>query len=160
MTRRETPLDAAALLRTLADQQVDYVVIGGVAMQAHGHLRTTMDLDVMPAPGADNIARLAAALESLDARGVGPTPPRWSLADLSRGEPQCFDTTAGGIDVDPCPTGAAPYPEIRSRALVLDVVGVEIAVAGRDDLIAMKLASGRPVDRADVRFLADQDLVS
>ena len=50
MTRREVPLEASAILRELADHAVDYIVIGGLAVQAHGHTRTTQDLDIVPNP--------------------------------------------------------------------------------------------------------------
>jgi hypothetical protein len=39
------------------------------------------------------------------------------------------------------------------RALRLDVAGVTVLVAGLDDLIAMKRASGRPIDRGDIATL-------
>jgi hypothetical protein len=63
--------DPLALLGVLARHEVDFVVIGGVAVQAHGHLRTTRDVDVIAAPDADNARRLAAALRELDARNRG-----------------------------------------------------------------------------------------
>jgi hypothetical protein len=47
--------------------------------------------------------------------------------------------------------GAAPYPELRERALVIALGDMRILVAGRDDLIRMKLARGRP----DVAALTD-----
>lgn len=58
MTRREIPIDAMAILRVLAAHGVEYVVIGGLAVQAHGHPRTTQDLDLVPKPTAENRARL------------------------------------------------------------------------------------------------------
>lgn len=61
-----------------------------------------------------------------------------------------LDTDAGGIDVHFRPPGAAPYADLRRRALKLDVLGLTVAVAGKDDLIAMKRALGRPIDRGDV----------
>ncbi len=42
----ETPLDAERILEALAEHEVDYVVVGGLAVQTHGHVRTTVDIDV------------------------------------------------------------------------------------------------------------------
>lgn len=66
-----------------------------------------------------------------------------------------LDTAAGGIDVHRDPPGAAPYPQLRSRAMMLEVAGARVAIAGRDDVIAMKRAAGGPVDRGDVIALRD-----
>ena len=48
MTRRDIPLEGSQILHILAEHGVDYVVIGGVAVQTHGHPRTTQDLDIAP----------------------------------------------------------------------------------------------------------------
>jgi hypothetical protein len=60
------------LLRVLAGHGVDYVLIGGVAVQAYGHVRTTLDLDVIASWYPENVGRLAGALTELGAqlRGV------------------------------------------------------------------------------------------
>ena len=50
------------ILQALADEGVDYVLIGAVAMMAHGLVRGTEDLDFFVRPDAKNIARLRAAL--------------------------------------------------------------------------------------------------
>jgi hypothetical protein len=55
----ETPLDAERILAVLADHSVDYVIVGGLAVQTHGHVRTTVDIDVYPRPEPANLARLA-----------------------------------------------------------------------------------------------------
>lgn len=149
MTRRETPLDASQILVELARYAVDYVLIGGLAVQAHGHVRTTQDADLFPAPDADNIRRLAAALSAL---GAGPL-----TADAFAASVLVLDTDAGGVDVHRQPPGAGRYADLRARALVVEVAGVSVAVAGLDDLIAMKRASGRPIDRGDVIALTDPD---
>lgn len=65
MTRRELPLDAARILHVLFEYDVAYTVIGGLAVQAHGHTRTTQDVDLVPRPDPENLARLADALDSL-----------------------------------------------------------------------------------------------
>lgn len=61
------PLDAAELLSALARHEVDCVLIGGAAMQIHGHVRTTQDVDVVAAWTAENMRELAGALDELDA---------------------------------------------------------------------------------------------
>ena len=70
--RRDAPLDAEGILRALAQHGVEYVIIGGLAVQTHGHVRTTVDIDVLPRPGPSNMARLADALNALEARILNP----------------------------------------------------------------------------------------
>jgi hypothetical protein len=152
VTRREVPLDAATLLRVLAAHRVNYVVIGGLAVQAHGHPRTTQDLDLVPEPTPDNRARLLAALLELGARPVGArAPAKFSIPETGVLE---LDTDAGGVDIHAAPPGATPYTELRKRAMVIEL-DVPVAVAGLDDLIAMKRASGRPIDRSDIVALTE-----
>jgi hypothetical protein len=157
MTRREIPLDAATILRVLSENSVDYVVIGGVAVQAHGHTRTTQDLDIVPEPSRGNLRRLKRALAELEARPVGQAPPAPESLKLADQAVQELDTDAGGIDIHLRPPGAAAYEDLRRRALELEVAGVKLAVAGRDDLIAMKRASGRPIDRGDIVALTEME---
>jgi hypothetical protein len=47
---REAPLDAERILQALARHAVDYVIVGGLAVQTHGHVRTTVDIDIYPRP--------------------------------------------------------------------------------------------------------------
>ena len=56
----------------LLEHDVEYVLIGGLAVQTHGHVRTTNDADLIPAPDPANLGRLADALSSLDARVLNP----------------------------------------------------------------------------------------
>jgi hypothetical protein len=153
VTRHELPLDARALLQALAEQGVEYVVIGGLAVQAHGHTRTTQALDLIPDPNPGNLSRLVSALRVVRARPVGEqeaTEIRIPAAGVLE-----LDTDVGGVDVHVNPPGAAPYLELKARALKLDLGDVQVTVAGRDDLIAMKRASGRPIDRSDVLALTE-----
>jgi hypothetical protein len=156
VSRREVALDAAELLRALDRAAVEYVVVGGLAVQAHGHLRTTQDLDVVPEPSPENLQRLAQALASLGARPAGATAPDPPGAqELAWRDVTALDTGAGGLDVHRSPPGAAPFADLRERALVLEVAGTRVAFAGRDDIIAMKRAAGRPIDRGDILALTE-----
>jgi len=153
------PLDAQRILEELARQEVDFVLVGGLAAQTHGNTRMTNDVDVIPAPEPDNLARLAAALRALDARVLNPGHEETEIeaSMLPRATIWQFATRHGDIDVLHEAPGAAPYPELRERALVIALDGTHVPVAGRDDLIRMKLARNRPVDRADVAALTDPE---
>lgn len=149
------PLDAQRILEELARHEVDFVLVGGLAAQTHGNTRMTNDVDVIPAPEPDNLARLATALHALDARVLNPGHEEIQIeaSMLPRATIWQFATRHGDIDVLHEAPGAAPYPELRERALVIALDGTRVQVAGLDDLIRMKLARGRTVDRADVAAL-------
>jgi hypothetical protein len=59
--------DAQEILRVLVTHQVDFLVVGAVAVQAHGYIRSTLDLDIVVRPTALNLSRLAEALADLEA---------------------------------------------------------------------------------------------
>lgn len=118
-----------------------------------------MTVDLIPRPEPGNLARLAAALRALEARVLNPGEENAEIEAtmLPRATIWQFATRHGDVDVLHEAPGAAPYEQLRERALVVSVGQVRLPVAGRDDLIRMKLARGRPVDRADVAALTDPD---
>jgi hypothetical protein len=160
---QERPLDLARLLATLARHDVDYVVIGGVATQVHGHRRTTMDLDLTPDPTPENLRRLSAALEELEAR---PSDPELAEGELSPTDPDRLalaaivppmSTRHGQVHILKEPKGARSFEQLRESALVVELDGVEIAIASLDDLIRMKRAAGRPADLEDIAALTEAE---
>jgi hypothetical protein len=59
------------LLLALRSAQVEFVVIGGVAVGVHGFIRATKDLDIVPDPSPENLQRLARLLVEIKAQHVG-----------------------------------------------------------------------------------------
>jgi hypothetical protein len=157
--RHPQPLDAQRIFEELAQHEVDFVLVGGLAAQTHGNTRMTNDVDLIPKPDPQNLERLAKALRALNARVLNPGHEDLEIdaAMLPRTTIWQLATPHGDIDVLHEAPGAAPYAQLRERALVIALDDVRIAVAGRDDLIRMKLARGRPVDRADVAALTDAE---
>jgi hypothetical protein len=158
-TEPEPPLDAERILGALAEHRVDYVLVGGLAVQTHGHVRTTIDIDVLPRPERSNLVRLAAALNELGARVLNPGSEGLAIdaAMLPRATLWQFATRHGAIDVLHDAPGAPPYDDLRRRALEIRLGDIGLAVAGRDDLISMKRASGRPVDLDDLAALTEAE---
>lgn len=153
----DTPLDAESILRALSAHDVEYVIIGGLAVQTHGHVRTTFDIDVLPRPEPANMVRLADALNSIEARILNPGSEDLKIDAqlLPRATLWQFATRHGAIDVVHDAPGAPPFEDLRDRALQIRLGDLQLSVAGRDDLISMKRASGRPVDLEDLAVLTD-----
>lgn len=150
-----TPL---ALLARLADAAVDFVVIGGIAVVAHGHIRTTRDLDITYATDQANLDALGRALVDLDARLRGVTEVVPFVPDgrtLRAAEILTLETTEGALDLLATPPGAPAYSELKQRAEVIDVDGRSVAIASLDDLLAMKRKAGRPRDLEDIEALEE-----
>jgi hypothetical protein len=155
-----TTFSAEKIFAALERNGVDYVAIGGIAANAHGSRRLTLDIDVMPEPDDANYQRLAAALDELDAPVTAvdsdfrSLDPRDSF-DLARAAVLKLPTAAGDLDVVNRAPGAPPYEELRKRAIEVRVRGTRIRVVSLDDLIAMKRAAGRPQDLRDIADLTD-----
>lgn len=150
------PLDVDRIVGTFRRHEVDFVVIGGIAVLAHGHPRATFDLDFLADPGTENMRRLAVALSELDAKvrgvdadllDVDPTDPR----QLASGANWTLTTAAGWVDFMPGAEGRREYLEIVADAV--PVRNGSFRVVGLDDLIRMKRASARDKDLDDIAAL-------
>jgi predicted nucleotidyltransferase len=145
-----------ALLRRLAAADVDFLVIGGVAVAFQGYGRSTKDLDITYGTDAQNLERLGGVLLSLNARlgcVAEDVPFVPDARTLRRVQLLTLHTDEGALDLLVDPAGAAPYAELRARADRVELEGVEIRVVSLDDLLDMKRAAGRPQDLADVEAL-------
>lgn len=160
------PLDPAALFRRLHEARVDYIVVGGFAVIAHGVQRATADLDICPDPEPANLERLAELLRELGARhadaDLGQDEFPHDPADpdqLAEGGNFRLETSLGNLDVMQWIPGvkALPaYPELAQDAITAEVRGIPVSVCSRRHLVAMKRAAGRPLDRADLDQLEQQ----
>lgn len=153
--------DARELFKALAHHNVDYVTIGGIAVQAHGGQRLTQDLDVAIASSTDNFARLAGALLDLDARILGPDGRRSQsvpCAPLLASSDQWHLITAHGpLDILTLPAHLGPFDDMRARAHEIPLGDLSVPIAHRDDLLKMKRAAGRAQDIADIQLLESLD---
>lgn len=129
------------MLGTLAEHGVEFVVIGGISLAAHGYVRATKDLDLVPSPDEENLGRLAAALQTLD---VEP-----DAAGLAAGGNWGLATRYGRLDVMQDVPGLRDYAQLRAGAVEVDGA----LYAGYDELISMKSASGREEDLRDIGAL-------
>ncbi|MDP2711786.1 MAG: hypothetical protein Q8O56_11260 [Solirubrobacteraceae bacterium] len=149
-------LDISSLLARLAGAKVDFVVIGGVAVIAHGYERNTKDLDICYSSDPANLEALGGVLIELGARlrGIGDDIPFVpDVRTLRHTQILTLDTSAGGLDLLVDPDGSPGYDALKANAERIDFDGFEILIAAIDDLLAMKLATGRSQDRTDIDAL-------
>jgi len=152
-----TELQPLELLRVLREHEVDFLVIGAVAVAAHGYVRGTKDVDIIPEPSRENLERLASALAALEpTQELGDfrpeeMPAQLDLENLEQGGNWFLSTRYGRLDLMQAVEGARSYEQLREAALIKS----GIAYVGLDDLIAMKHAAGRDLDYVDIRALEE-----
>ncbi len=155
--------DPLTIFRVLNEHGVDYLIVGGVAAQAHGVSRSTLDVDVIVGRTPDNYRRLRDAVVALGAAFPATDPLAFTEidpadeVDLARAQIARIPTQAGLLDLIRDPPGADQYPRLVARATTVTVRDVVMRVIGVDDLISMKRASGRPKDLADIAELTSGD---
>jgi hypothetical protein len=154
------PLDPERVVQVLAKHSVEYVLIGALAARLQGFPRLTADADITPARDTQNLERLAAALEELDARIYTEAVPEGlafdrSAAMLSRADLWNLITSAGRIDIVFQPAGTFGYADLARTAISYEVFGVVLRAASLADIIRSKEASDRSQDRQDVLVMRE-----
>jgi hypothetical protein len=134
-------LDPLPLLRFLHERGIDHIVVGGFAVNAHGFIRVTKDLDIVPSPAEENLEKLAKMLSDLSATildtgdfkaeeiPADPTRPD----DLAMGGNFCLLTELGRLDVMQWLSGIDSdnlYVELDREAIESTVDGVPVRVCG------------------------------
>ena len=147
MTLDELRTIAIALQR----EGVEYVVIGAAALNAHGILRATEDVDMMVRPSEENVARLRRALRSVwDDAAIDEI----TAADLAGDYPAVrYGPPEGRLYVDIVSRfgDAFAFDDVDSE--VVEVNGAPVRVATPAALYRMKRDTIRPIDRSDADAL-------
>lgn len=153
-------LDIEGILEALAAEAVDFLLIGGVAVGFHGYVRATKDVDIVPAPDAENLRRLAAVLRALDAEVEGADefedtelPDPLDPAALALGGNWVLRTRLGRFDVMQWIGESGLWKRLAPSAVPADIGDLTVQVIGFEDLVALKEEAGRPEDLADLRRL-------
>jgi hypothetical protein len=150
-TRPATWADVLAIARLLEDEGVQYALIGGYALAAHGIVRLSEDVDVLVAPDAENTRRWVAALSKL---------PDHAAAELAGEEDTLWEgegplairvNDVVTIDVMASACGH-PWAELARWIEEKTVDGGRLRVLGVEGLLLTKEGT-RDKDRADARVL-------
>lgn len=154
-----TPTDYAKLIVALDKAGVEFIVIGGLAANAHGSSRFTQDVDVVYSRSDDNLARLVRALAPLKPylRGAPPGLPfEWSVETLGRGLNFSLTTSGGSLDILGEIVGGGSYDDLRAHSSVMRIFRRDVRILNLDALIRAKRAAGRP---KDLEVIAELELL-
>lgn len=152
-----------AIARALNDAGVRYLVAGGLAVNAHGYLRFTKDIDFVLQLVPDNIVRAFSALEALGYRPLVPvlaeqfadqaTREAW-IRDKGMQVLQLWSDIHRETSIDIFVSEPFSFDEEYTNALIKPLYGaIEVRFVSIPTLIQMKEAAGREQDRIDIEHL-------
>ena len=152
----------AELLQSLTDAQVNYVLVGGLAVQLHGFLRATFDIDLVLAMSDENLVRFINVAKNYGLQPGIPVPieslrnaeqiDQWhrekGMLAFSLREPH-----VGGSVIDVLVRPDVTFEKLFANAVEGHLFGRRVLIASIDDLLAMKRIANRPKDRIDIEAL-------
>lgn len=148
VARPTTEFSPAAILATLVARKVRFVLIGGLAADAHGVTWATFDVDIVIEPAEDNYVALVEALNDLDAvfdtAHQPPIRPDVTRLRSATGALLCR-TERGRLDMLK-DAGGETYESLTVDALKRVVAGSEIEIASLAAIARMKRAANRRKD--------------
>ena len=142
--------DFKEFVELLGANEVEYLVVGGYALAAHGRPRYTGDLDLWVGTEPSNIERLLNALAAFGFASLGLQASDFVAPDaiVQLGYPPGRIDLLTGID-------GVRFADCYPRRQIVEVAGVELPIIHIDDFRANKRAAGRPRDLADLESLDD-----
>lgn len=152
-------MKTAELLNALTHQSVDFVLVGGLAVQLHGYMRMTYDIDLVVAMSDENLTRFIDTAKEFGFVPVIPVPiealkdadqiERWyrekGMLAFALREP-----TIGGSVVDVLVRPDVSYERLAAGAVEAQLFRRKIKVASIDHLLEMKRIANRPKDQLDI----------
>ncbi|MBM4141885.1 MAG: nucleotidyl transferase AbiEii/AbiGii toxin family protein [Nitrospira sp.] len=155
-------LDFQIIFKELNELKVDYLVVGGLAVNFHGVPRMTYDIDLMILLQQENISKFVTKLTDWGYRPKIPVNPM-DLADEVKRKSWIQEKRMKAInfysetlpigEVDIVFDSPIPYDELKSRSVLIELESEKIPTVSIHDLIKLKQNSGRKQDLADVEYL-------
>jgi hypothetical protein len=155
-------LDFQTIFKQLNGLGIDYLVVGGLAVNFHGVPRMTYDIDLMVLLEPENILKLVTKLTQWGYRPKVPIEPG-DLADEMKRESWIHEKGMKALnfysetlpigEIDIIIDSPIPYERLKARAIKVELRDEMIPTVSIHDLIELKLRSGRKQDFADVEHL-------
>ena len=144
VTVQDLSPDMRDLLQLLLQYEVKFALCGGFAVSYYGFVRTTMDLDLLIYPSAENAARIMHALTDFGFGDAGI--PETSF--VKPGTVVTLGAQPNQIDLLTS-ISSESADKIFDELQFADLWGMQIPVVSRRALLRAKQEAGRPKDRID-----------
>lgn len=151
-----------ALVRALDEARVRYLVAGGLAVNAHGYLRFTRDVDIVLELARPNVLAAFAALEGIGYKPIVPvkaadladeaTRDGW-IRDKGMTVLSFWSESHRDTPVDVFVTEPFDFQAEYARALIKPFGSGSVRFVSIPTLLQMKELAGRPQDRIDIEYL-------
>lgn len=140
--------DFKEFIKSLNDNQVRYLVVGGYAVAMHGYPRYTKDLDIWVDMSAGNATKIIKALDTFGFGSLGIEESEFTIENqmLQLGHPP------GRIDILTTLPGVE-FSDCYSSRTIIEVDGVSVNFIDLENLKKNKKATGRHQDLADIENL-------
>jgi len=143
-----------AWLKLLIDEQVEFLLVGGFAVIAHGYLRYTGDIDFWISVDPSTASRVYRLAEHL---GEPIKPEAIQMLQTEHAVIR-FGESPYRIDIMTSCDGC-DWPSAWARRVIVDIDGLPIPVISLQDLKAAKRAAGRHKDLDDLENLPDESII-
>ena len=149
------------VLQTLSQENIDFIIVGGVAARLHGSTRLTHDLDIVPRLEAESWRKLIHVISQLNTQPRIPETVE-RIADVENIRQWMvekhmlavnFRSPTADVEIDLVISESDRFDELLSRASTVTFDGQIFHVASIDDLIEMKKKAGRDRDITDIAIL-------
>src|SRR5258708_2815310 len=140
----------------LSAADVEFVIVGGIAIRSHGGNYITEDLDICYSRTRENLSRLADVLSPLKPRprGFGKELPFvFDWTTLQHGTNFTLTTSMGDVDLLGEVKGVGTYQDLADESIVVDLDGHSTKILSIPALIRAKEAAARQKHKAGLKVL-------
>ena len=146
------------ILREFQKEKVRYVIVGGIAVNLLGSLRSTADMDIVVKMSNDNLRKVVSILkrkgyhvkQPVDPMGIANEKIRHEWIHNKHMKAFNFYKEDELKEVDIIIESPVSYEEAKKGALKIKIEDTILPVISIDNLIKMKRNTGRSVDKFDI----------
>ncbi len=152
------------IFRAFDENKLQYLIVGGLAVNLHGYPRYTNDIDILLALDHENLEKMSTLMKEMDYQQRLPISIQ-ELEDEQKARKfidekgltaySFIHNTEPQFSVDVLVGASMQFDTFKKETMEAEVWGIRVPVVSIDDLIDMKKESNREKDIQDVAALLE-----